>query len=147
MLGTHEHGSEYTWTVLHLHGASWEGSPESDRRKSWQRNVSCTISARDWTLAFLAACACTLCSIVKGVCVTHGILANSSLKNSRYLYKDRSLKICTEATTHCLSCENNSYRNFCCSQGFCRLTIQGSVYNTVLIVGRCIEKKVWFWQI
>lgn len=33
--------------------------------------------------------------------------------------------------------------NLCCSEGFCRLTIQGSAYNSVLIVDRCIEKKVW----
>lgn len=38
-------------------------------------------SARDWTLEVLAACVCTLCSVVKEVCVTHVILANSSLKS------------------------------------------------------------------
>lgn len=40
-------------------------------------------SARDWTLAFLAACVCTLCSVVKEVCVTHGILANSLWKSGK----------------------------------------------------------------
>lgn len=40
-------------------------------------------SARDWTLAFLAACVCMPCSVVKELCVTHGILANSSLKSEK----------------------------------------------------------------
>lgn len=38
-------------------------------------------SARDWALAVLTACVYMLCSVVKEVCVTHVILANSSLKS------------------------------------------------------------------
>lgn len=37
-------------------------------------------SATDWTSAVFAACVCSLCSVVKEVCVIHVILANSSLK-------------------------------------------------------------------
>lgn len=40
-------------------------------------------SARDWTWAVLAACVCTLCSVVKEICVTRVILANSSLKSGK----------------------------------------------------------------
>lgn len=40
-------------------------------------------STRDWTSAVLAACVCTLCSVVKEVCVTSVILANSSLKSGK----------------------------------------------------------------
>lgn len=73
-IGTREDYNEYTWTVLHLHGASWEGSPESCRRKPLQRNVSCTSLCQGLGFgSFNCLCMHALFCCKRGLCNTCNI--------------------------------------------------------------------------